>query len=273
MDQVLSRVRLGWVAAVAVVLSAGTASTAGAAFYVQRSNPSDREVREVGTLAANTINSSTAGVGFNADPAGQEGRRFVMLIPLPTLAANESISNANFDIRLFNTTSASPGDDANDPDHAVNLVALGTRMVPGGLSANTVAGSDYSASSTLLSPSIIPVNPPNIPGPYTVAGAPGGNAALLAYVQNIYAMAGAGFDPQDGDLDGIDERIFLLLRLDQSIDEGPSPAGGKRYSIVTGDGATVVDRPTLFLTTVVPEPASLGLLGIGGLFALRRRSR
>ena len=76
-------------------------------------------------------------------------------------------------------------------------------------------------------------------------------ASLLSFLNTQYA-SGAGAN----------QYVFFASR--------PTDVGDALWSFETADSLTPANRPTLDVT-VIPEPASLGLLAASALFALRRR--
>jgi len=83
----------------------------------------------------------------------------------------------------------------------------------------------------------------------------GGEAALLSFIQALYDNGA-----QAGD--------YAIFRINN--DYNSFGDNSNRFILGAADSATASERPTLTLQ-VVPEPSTLGLLGLGGLTLIRRR--
>jgi len=76
------------------------------------------------------------------------------------------------------------------------------------------------------------------------------NASLLTFLNTEYAVG-----------TGVNKYVFFSSR--------PTDTGEASWNFETANGI-LANRPTLDVT-VIPEPTSLGLVGAGALFLLRRR--
>ncbi|MCC6283728.1 MAG: hypothetical protein IT439_00290 [Phycisphaerales bacterium] len=107
---------------------------------------------------------------------------------------------------------------------------------------------------------------------WIVTGADAGNAGSIVSQGNGDVGAGEAFHFTDkGDGSG---RTFLFLQDEHRL--GGYPQAGQGYWVGRGwhmssDGLNHLTRDWLFLGTLVPTPGALGLLGLAGLAAARRR--
>ncbi len=199
----------------------------------------------VGTPAAPGGNLS--GIG------GSNGSRVqgnvVIGFLLPVLPAGEVISNATFTVEVAST---SIGGGATGPTN-IDLYGLNTTNPDGSGAGLFYASSTPDASQVLLEAAI------------TNSGAAGGTVLsddVTAFIQSLYT-------------DNTPNQVEVFFRLNASSDLDiavNSNVNRVNYAV----NSTVVapeDLPTLVIETVIPEPASLALLGLGGLCMLSRRCR
>jgi len=95
---------------------------------------------------------------------------------------------------------------------------------------------------------------------FTAAGDPDGNSALETFVEypGWYQFTVASFTPTSPVLAGDHIEVSLL-----GISEGTTV-----LNLYASDGVEVLDTAQI---TVIPEPMTIALLGLGGLFLRRRR--
>jgi hypothetical protein len=210
-----------------------------------------------------SVTAGTIRVGFQANFKISSAYFF----QLPTLGAGESIVNASFLVNEVADSAAT----AVTPLHNADLVALGfTNANP---PANTTA---ESASYFYVGEGAADTAPGHLliqdnflqPGDFIAQGGDSaakttditGSANLAAYLNSLYADPGFAAGSS-----------YVILRLSPDQVSG---AGTSRYTIASADNAAEGLRPSLTLT-VVPEPSTITLLGLGGvaaLFALRKKN-
>lgn len=168
----------------------------------------------------------------------------IFIFDLPAIPVGEAVTAATLTLRLTN-----PGPSG----YNIDLYGL-TRTA----STTPVGAGDYfsganDASNAKLADnfatSLTPV------GNVTLS-----NAALVGFLNLRYAAFGPGHD-----FSGNDDFVFLRL----SKDAANAIYGYNPYGFASANSAT---PPSLSITTgVVPEPASLAMLTLGGLAILARR--
>ena len=219
------------------------------------------------TGAAGTPTAASSGDGFivawNVDysgrgienkwedtKVGQEGgtgfdtHRTIYKMMLPTLGTGESISSVSFS---YGYNGSSNLGDGVTPLASVDVVAYTS-----GTSA--LVGTDWDDNTSAITVSTneleFGVTPP---GTRTITG-----AALTQAVAQAYAKG----------LDHVD----LRFQLHGGVAHDSQPYA-KIYGFGTSESVEPTSRPALTLTTAVPEPAVLSLVGLSSLAALRRRRR
>jgi hypothetical protein len=222
-------------------------------------------------------NNGAGRIGFQSNfngggsfaPGGIEP---IFLFKLPVLAPGESVTNAKFSVgRVADTAST-----AVTPTFNGDLYALGVTATNPSISANSpdaqhlfYLGDTAQASLPVVAGSQIVTGPVSrladnffVPSMFI---ANGGSAAPLdvtdvtSYIQALYANpVGNGFVPGTS---------YLVMRINPDTTTPPS-SGTQRYSVAwqgnstTTPNGTPGNGPFITLTTVVPEPASLGLLAL-----------
>ncbi len=186
-----------------------------------------------------------------------EGNAIVLPFDLPDVNPTD-ITAATLQVQ-FNFMRNADGF-GNDPGFDIDLYLLGrTAADPSILGDDYFAGETDAANTELINDFI------------TEAAEGGvfsyGETSLVTLIQNQYAAFGPGHD-----FGGDDDFIFFRMNSDTELSFLGSDNAGFLFSMNDPDNAAAGDTlPTLSLD-VIPEPASVALLGLGGLALLRRRS-
>jgi hypothetical protein len=164
---------------------------------------------------------------------GGPGTVPVFVFELPTLGEGESFATVNLTLNLVRKNGS----------FTFNGDLVGLDRVT---ESPVVLGSDFAEVGTLLQDNFL--TPASANGLHT-------SVDLTSWVNAQYAG-------------GANAGNHIFIKVDA---EGTSSGGYVGYNINSGNTETEANRPTLNYV-VVPEPSSLGLLGLGGLaLALRRR--
>jgi hypothetical protein len=240
---------IGGAALAATILS----TTAHAAVYTVDSPPEDREAYTgaVPGTSNGVSNDLRAGVRTINDTVASA----VFFFALPTIPTNEQIIGATFTVELNAAAGTStPASDAN-----VDLYGLGIDPAPPAVSASQAytGANDTTAGVVKLQENFF------VPADATATD-PNNRKTSVDISGYIEGLILAGAQPGD----------FLVLRLsydDTSLDLSTT----NRYRFRSGDDAVpLADQPILTITTAIPEPAGLAVMGFGaGLLASRRRRR
>ena len=187
------------------------------AVYVVNGHTDDTCMRVDGTFRAITQKDNRAG----DDNAGVDGA-YVMVFQLPTLAAGETVTDANLDVVLVNLRSGMIGN--------VDLYGLPYR------SASAVIAADYyqgvyagDVAATALQDDICVLTTPLGP----VASDAVGDSNIAAYLNAQYAAGAQGGD-------------YVFLRLSPDVDEAPNY---QYYAFASANADDAGTRPVLTITT------------------------
>ncbi|MFW6154831.1 MAG: PEP-CTERM sorting domain-containing protein [Planctomycetota bacterium] len=225
--------------------------TASAAMISAVPNGADRRVSADGSMKWPGSGDMRVGKGSTVGSAG------VFVFELPVLPAGETVDSADFAFSVI-------GGNNWRALHEKGMDLYAVRMSD----ASNVLATDYykgpydgDASATAIEDYIV----------YETEelnqGAPGelgrhdtdadGETALGDWLADQYADA--SYDPAGTN--------YVFLRLSARDD---LTSDYRYWSVASADNGTEADRPALMITTI-PEPATLGLLALGGLALLRRR--
>ena len=179
------------------------------------------------------VGQSTARVG--GEQAGSYNSH-VMPFLLPTLPVGHAISDVNITAIVDSTS---------------NLDLVGEYVDIEGIRTSATSGTlATDVSGTVIANDLYELTA-GFPTGTVIFGA--GTAGFTSYIQGLYDAGKAG------------EYVFL------SLTPGAVPANNSRYfTIQSGNGGTA---PALNITTAIPEPATLGLIGAvaGAMIFIRRR--
>ncbi len=186
--------------------------------------------------------STTSQAGFGGSPAAFNAT--VLVFQLPTLAAGEYFASATLNISANKNETPAFNGDLYGLDRRASATVVGTDFFAG--------SNDTRAFATKLQDSILT---PSLSTTMTALTTDAtGSLNLLDYLNAQY----------DGGT-GAGEFVFLRLNIDTATHENTT----NRYEVGTADNATPSLRPFIEFT-VIPEPASLALMGLGGLLMLSR---
>jgi len=197
-------------------------------------------------------NSGQALFAGSAATIGTDDRSGIAFLKLPTLPAGHTISSADFQIYLYKSNMV-------DGDWATDLYALYTTDTPVLSAADHYLGADDPSATKVMDDFNVfdNFNPPYNPadGNYNTDAA--ADAVLATWLQSQYT----GSTPN---------AAYAVFRLNADA----LPSGSfqlNRYVASDGLGDTSGSPlPTLTIETI-PEPATLGLLGLAGLGAMIAR--
>lgn len=182
------------------------------------------------------VGQTTARVGDDS-----AGNAFVYIIPfqLPALTGGTTVSSVSLDLYAGTKTSFSTNN--------VYIDVLGIRVS----SSSTVLTNDATPGSAILIADNVQLVNKDVTVPLEAT-----YTLNTSYFQDIY----------DNDVNAAGKYVFLLLRTD-----GIDPYASNSYlSYSTSDDTTQGNKPVLNITTI-PEPATVGMLGLGALVALSAR--
>lgn len=130
-------------------------------------------------------------------------------------------------------------------DPNTHLDIYGVRYSP---TSSAVTSNDYLGAASLLVENWLHLDSTTAPGTYTA----GNNAALTSWIADQVGTTGGGY-------------IILSVR------QNAIPGGTTTYSYLTANSANATENvPTLTLTTI-PEPATVGMLGLGTALVMAAR--
>jgi len=181
---------------------------------------------------------------------GSNFRVVILMFQLPVLAPGETVTNAVLNTRF--------GDKSNTP--LFNIDVYATRVAAG--SPNIDNGLDWgfgaSPGGTLIQNDLVTPSTDLSGGNTLISTDATGNANLLSYVNTNY-VAGS----------------YVYLRLNPDVAQDSVAIGGSDsgYRVFAADIFSGSRAAQLELTTVIPEPATLGLVGLAATLGMARRRR
>ena len=193
---------------------------------------------------------------------GSNFRVVILMFQLPVLAPGDTVTNAVLNTRFGDTSG--PGFNPSTPP-LFNVDLYATR-VAAGLGINNGLDWGFGASPPALPALTGTLIQNDLVTPSTVLGGnelistdATGNANLLSYINSNY-VAGS----------------YVYLRLNPDVAQTNAAIGGddaayRVYSANWTSGGSRVAQ--LELTTVIPEPATLGLVGLAATLGMARRRR
>ncbi|BDS06544.1 hypothetical protein NT6N_15840 [Oceaniferula spumae] len=167
--------------------------------------------------------------------SGGPGLTPVFAFQLPTLAAGETFDSATVTLSL-DRFSGTP---------AFNSDLIGLTRID---ASPAILGTDWNGPGTLLHDDFLT--------PASSLGANTSNDFTSWLITQYDGGANAG--------------QFIFIQADSA---GLTTGGTVGYHLDTANNVTVANRPVLNYTTVVPEPSSAALLGLGGLTLIMRRRK
>ncbi len=194
-----------------------------------------------------TSNGDSAYVGQTTGRVGSQNVNyvtgFIMPFLLPDLGG-QSITNVSFDFTVTASNLGWNDVDSENPSYLDLVAPNAGAVVAAATSADDLSGTVLVDNYKKLSPYYFP----NSTADHSISG-----GTLTSYLQGIYA----------NDSDAAGKYVMLTLVSDTPI------TGGKYFTMSSGDASA--NQPTLNIQTVVPEPATIAMLGIGGVMAFLAR--
>jgi hypothetical protein len=257
-----------------------------------------RDQAGVGSPAASSwssVNSGSSGgiVGVSGSAGSRTANVFAMAFRLPELPAGMQVSTAKLDVYL-RAINGTPTFNADLWGLGYRTAVQGSGLVAGTITPNTTTGffndvdgdgdpgvgtavqfSDtadlgaaygITARAKLMDNMITTASPLTTLAPDTLSAISTSGTALVAFIQSLYDAGAVGGATGD----------FVVLRLspDASVNVASNT---NRYQLWTNNdspttgGSIVAPTLTIEFEPVIPEPATLGLLSVGGVLLLRRR--
>lgn len=222
-------------------------------------NTADQQLSGDGTLT--WVGQTTSRLGFDSVTKKSD----VIIIPfaLPVLPEGESILSASFSINVTLSQSIFGG----EPNWNVDLYGIRAGSTPAAVWASDFYDGPDDPAHTKLTDNFIQVigNTATPTGTYTSS-----SDSIAEWLQTFYT----GNTPN---------QTYVFFRVNPDVaflsytNASGTQVASRFLTVATADNATAALRPVLSLTTgVIPEPATVGMLGLGALITLlirRFRSR
>jgi hypothetical protein len=220
------------------------------------------------------LNLPTARAGSNS--TSPSGRAYIIPFHLPTLAPGTAFSSASFTVYEAEASGSPSGGpygtypNGTNANFSVDLYGLAAQTTSTVLAGDYYEGTlDATPGTTLLQANIATPSATPVTDAAPITTSTAGGAALAAYLNTEYALAGPGdwvFLRLSADADsGLNTNIsYTFYTFDQSTNAG-QPVG------VT-NGATLIPSIT-YSTAAVPEPATARLIASSAVMISGRRRR
>jgi hypothetical protein len=227
--------------------------TVGAASIEIRTDTSDGIAVLNGTPGDHASGENHLVAGVSGDYLYRKSS--ILFFKLPDIGNSADILSA--DLRILYLR----GDDNNGTQDSADVWGLGYETVAAPVidhswyhDSNTDTGAGVNVPSRTKIQDAIISGRGNTPNQWHSTDETG-DANLLRFLRYLYD-------------NGATEGNFAIIRI--NYDSVPSTSPMERYVFASGDAVPIDWAPTLTVE-VIPEPATLSLLALGGLMALRRR--
>jgi hypothetical protein len=211
------------------------------------------------------------------------GRRFVALIAaLVCTVAGLSTASAQTALFSYNDNVGTPNAGTYTPGSSFTF-AIDITFAPGGNVANMAGLSYWFEQQNPNAPFYFGITNRDLSS--SIFSFPQTTNAQLTYPQNLTPQNVKDLGGTTQDLSGVGAGTYLIANLTIAISASAAPGtyiientttGGKTSSITDDQGHTFAIPQATYTITVVPEPATFGLLAAGfsilSIFAFKRRS-